>query len=470
MTFSLRTFASSDIGLVRTTNQDSAYVSPSLIMVADGMGGAAAGDLASAVAVRELVAADKVNRDPQDRLAGEDMLTVLGGALTRTNDTLADLVVSDHSLEGMGTTACGAMFSGTQFGVAHIGDSRGYLLRDGQLSRLTRDHSWVQSLVDDGKLTEEEALVHPQRSLLMKVLNGQPTHKPDLSLVDAQLGDRVLFCSDGLAGLVTDDVIGHVLAEPDLETVVERLRQAAYGAGGSDNVSIIVADVVEFDSALEGVVPQVLGAAQNVTIPEPPGRAPIDLGDTDEDLPPSVPAAPAPVPTARRPRPIPVDAEQMRYQPTEANPRRRWIPVLVVALLLVLLATGAIFFLRHLSDSQFFIAPEDDTVAIYQGLPDPFPFVADAKVRRSTEINVDDLPPYYADQVRDRKLVYPTLEQASEQVDHLEELADKCILERQNADTPSTQEPAVTPSAPSSTTSPQASASPSDRPDLEDCG
>src|SRR4030095_6845456 len=168
MTLQLSYVAYSDIGLMRKNNQDSGYASPHLLVVADGMGGAAAGDLASAVAIDTI-------RKIDGPTTGEQMLEVLAGAIHQANDKIAELIESDFSLEGMGTTVTGAMFDGTQLGLAHIGDSRAYLLRDAHLERLTHDHTWVQSLVDDGKISESEAALHPHRSLLLKVLNGQTT-------------------------------------------------------------------------------------------------------------------------------------------------------------------------------------------------------------------------------------------------------------------------------------------------------
>lgn len=136
--------AHSEIGLVRKENQDSGYASNRLLVVADGMGGAARGDLASAVAIDKL-------KDADQSATGERMLDVLEDVVEQANDLLADLVVDDPALDGMGTTVCGAMFDGEQFGIVNIGDSSGYLLRDGELIRLTRDHSWVQSLIDEDR-------------------------------------------------------------------------------------------------------------------------------------------------------------------------------------------------------------------------------------------------------------------------------------------------------------------------------
>ena len=200
MTLQLSYVAHSEIGLIRKNNQDSGYASPHLLVVADGMGGAAAGDLASAVTIDTI-------RNIDGPTAGDQMLEVLASAIHQANDKIAELIESDLSLEGMGTTVTGAMFDGTQLGVAHIGDSRAYLLRDGHLKRLTHDHTWVQSLVDDGKISESEAAMHPHRSLLLKVLNGQPTNDPDLTIVPVVAGDRLMFCSDGVCGLIDDDVI-----------------------------------------------------------------------------------------------------------------------------------------------------------------------------------------------------------------------------------------------------------------------
>ncbi|HET6759285.1 MAG TPA: protein phosphatase 2C domain-containing protein, partial [Propionibacteriaceae bacterium] len=206
-----------------------------MLVVADGMGGAAAGDLASAVAIDTMRKIDAPT-------TGQEMLEVLAGAIHQANDKIAELVESDLSLEGMGTTVTGAMFDGAQLGLAHIGDSRAYLLRDGHLQRLTHDHTWVQSLVDDGKISENEAAMHPHRSLLLKVLNGQPTNDPDLAVVPVVAGDRLMFCSDGVCGLIDDDVIEAALRLPDVSDAAQRLIGEALQQGGIDNITVIVAD------------------------------------------------------------------------------------------------------------------------------------------------------------------------------------------------------------------------------------
>ena len=251
MTLQLRYVAHSEIGPIRKNNQDSGFASPHLLVVADGMGGAAAGDLASAVAI------DTVRHVDQET-AGEQMLTVLGTAVGQANERIAHLVDADPSLDGMGTTLTGALFDGTELGLVHIGDSRAYRLREERLERLTHDHSWVQSLVDDGKISEADAAIHPHRSLLLKVLNGQPANDPDLTLVPVAAGDRLMFCSDGVCGLIDDDEIEAALRLPTLDAAVERLVSEALAEGGIDNITVIVADVVEADGT---DAPVVLGAA-----------------------------------------------------------------------------------------------------------------------------------------------------------------------------------------------------------------
>src|SRR5215211_8504889 len=274
MTLQLRYAAHSEVGLIRNNNQDSGYASPHLLVVADGMGGAAAGDLASAVAIETM-------RKIEGPTTGEEMLEVLASAIHDANSKIADLVESDSSLEGMGTTVTGAMFDGVQLGLAHIGDSRGYLYRDSHLERLTHDHTWVQSLVDDGKISEDEAALHPHRSLLLKVLNGQATNDPDLTMVPVQAGDRLMFCSDGVCGLIDDNMIETALQLPDLDDAVERLVDKSLHEGGIDNITVIVADVVESHGS-DGVV--VLGAASQQPIRRPGApRRQLPEDDTEEE-------------------------------------------------------------------------------------------------------------------------------------------------------------------------------------------
>ena len=296
----LRVVSHSEIGLVRKNNQDSGYTSPHLLVVADGMGGAAAGDLASAVAVDTLMRVD-------ESTTGQAMLDVMSGAVEDANDRIADLIADDVSLDGMGTTVTAALFDGAELGLVHIGDSRAYLLRAGLLRRLTHDHSWVQSLVDEGRISEAEAAVHPHRSLLLRVLNGQPGADAEASMLEMAAGDRLMFCSDGLCGLVDDPEIAELLALPDRDEALAALVGAARSEGGVDNITVLVADVVDTPAGLAGEpadladtpahtsAPMVLGAAAERPVP-PAGRRPEEHEDTvitRRTVPPGEPAAAA---------------------------------------------------------------------------------------------------------------------------------------------------------------------------------
>lgn len=449
---SLDSSAHSEIGLVRKNNQDSAYTSPTMIVVADGMGGAAAGDLASAATIQELARGDTPHE-------GEQMLEAMAGILTRANDKLADLITADPELDGMGTTVCGAMFSGTQLGLAHIGDSRGYLLRDGRLTRLTHDHSWVQSLIDEGKITPAEAAVHPHRSLLLKVLNGQPVHEPDLSLVDVREGDRLLFCSDGLCGLVDDDEIDRLLRDRTPEKAVEALTHAAHEAGGYDNITIIVADVVPASAELDRAPGTMIGAASSVTVPHV--EAPAGSGETTTML-----SAATDEPGTDGPRLIDPDArEDVRYTPTIGRRRRHWSVIISIIVALLVIA-GGLFAAWRYAMSQYYIAPSGDQVAIYRGLPDTIAGHRIGELVEQRDTKVADLPSYYRQKVNDSGIKADSADQARTQADYLDELAKACIEKRTN--------PSPSPAEPSSEESPGEPASPSPTPsssvDPEDCG
>ena len=201
--------ARSNVGQVRQGNEDSGYADPRLLIVADGMGGHAGGELASATAVATLA---EISDEPLDQ--GE-ALTRLAGAVEGAGATIG-LVVSDSpELAGMGTTVTALYWlpddGGARIAVVHVGDSRAYLLRDGELSQITHDHTYVQTLVDAGRITEQEASTHPRRNLLMRALDGVQVAEPDLSVREARIGDRYLLSSDGLHGLVSHDEITAIL-------------------------------------------------------------------------------------------------------------------------------------------------------------------------------------------------------------------------------------------------------------------
>jgi PPM family protein phosphatase len=405
MTLQLSYVAHSDIGLIRKNNQDSGYASPRLLIVADGMGGAAAGDLASAVAIDTI-------RKIDSPTTGEDMLEVLAGAIHQANDKIAELVDSDLSLEGMGTTVTGAIFDGSNLGLAHIGDSRAYLFRDGRLERLTHDHTWVQSLVDDGKISEAEAANHPHRSLLLKVLNGQPTNDPDLAIVSVMPGDRLMFCSDGVCGLIDDDVIEAALQLPDLNDAAERLISESLHQGGIDNITVIVADVVESEGSDDVIV---LGAASEHPNPaDSVTRArPAEEDDPEETL----------ITNLADFEPTAV-ADEERYTP-QAPHQRRFRRPLIGLLLLLLVAVAGLGMAYGWTRTQYFVGADQDKVAIFQGLPDGLPGLSLFRVYEVQQLAVSELPPFYQEQVK-ANIDVPSLDSARATVAELTEAANTC--------------------------------------------
>jgi PPM family protein phosphatase len=266
----LRYAIGSDIGLQREVNEDSAYTSPRLLAVADGMGGHAHGEVASSVAIAAMSELDRhfQSVDPQD----VDLLAVLADGVTASGRHLTDLGEHDPELAGMGTTLTAMLWDGSRFAVAHIGDSRAYLLRAGALSQITRDHTLVQVLVDEGRLLPEQAAEHPRRSMLMRALQSGGSIEPDLSLREAQPNDRYLLCSDGMTSVVSPETLQEVLSVVDEpEAVVHRLIDLAKRGGSSDNITCVVADVVEADAAPDDAGVVAGAAAQAQSDPTPSG-------------------------------------------------------------------------------------------------------------------------------------------------------------------------------------------------------
>jgi PPM family protein phosphatase len=229
----------SDIGLTREDNEDAAYAGARLLAVADGMGGHVAGEKASAAVIEAL-------RPLDTEVPEGELLNALDHAVRRAKTTLRDMAEENPALTGMGTTLTALLWSGSQLGLVHIGDSRAYLVRDGEVFQVTRDHTLIQSLLDDGKITADEMASHPQRFLLLKALDTGASGKdePDLQLLQARSGDRYLLCSDGLHVTVPADAIERVLLTvTDPDQAAGDLIKLAMDAGGPDNITCIVADV-----------------------------------------------------------------------------------------------------------------------------------------------------------------------------------------------------------------------------------
>jgi serine/threonine protein phosphatase PrpC len=237
-TLAIRYAVRTDIGLHREDNEDSAYAGARLLAIADGMGGHAGGEVASATVIDALKPLDT-------QVPAGELLTALDHAVRQASRSLTDKAKADPELRGMGTTLTALLWSGSQLGLVHIGDSRAYLVRDGEVFQITQDHTMVQTLLDDGKITAAEVASHPQRSLIMRALVAHGSYEPDLQLREARPADRYLLCSDGLHEVAGAADIARVLltvAEPD--QAASELIALAIAGGGPDNITCIVADVV----------------------------------------------------------------------------------------------------------------------------------------------------------------------------------------------------------------------------------
>jgi protein phosphatase len=426
MAIALRYAARSDIGLGRyTNNQDSGYAGPHLLVVCDGMGGHAAGDVASSTALGRLVALD-------DEPSGGDALAVLERAVREANADLRDRVHDDPDLQGMGTTVTALLLSGQRMTLAHIGDSRCYLLRDGELSRLSHDHTFVQSLVDEGRITEEEADHHPQRSIITRVLTGHPDDVPDLSVRETRVGDRYVVCSDGLTAVVSDETLAEVLAEhDDPATAAQTLVDLALRGGGADNITCVVGHVVDPAREHPSTVPEIVGAA-----------AVRDEAPAVQE--PTSPAAKA----AALDRPAPTEPDDDAPEVGPPASRRRWALRGVLALLVLAVLVAGGYGAYAWSQQQYYVGADGGSVAIYRGLPQDIGPLHMSHVYERQDVALANLPEYTAEQVRSN-ITVDNLAAARDKVSELR--TQVCAPADAGSSTPSAT-PSAAPSATASAT------------------
>ncbi|MFL6023191.1 MAG: PP2C family protein-serine/threonine phosphatase [Marmoricola sp.] len=376
MTLSLRFAALSDVGRVRKDNQDSGYVGPHLILVADGVGGAARGDIASSVTVEAM---RKLDVPP-----GNDALSELSATLHLAHDRLAEIVEQHRELDGTSTTVSAGVFDGTHLQVAHVGDSRAYLLRDGLLQQITSDHTLVQSLVDEGRITEAEARVHPHRNLILRAVDGVHEPEPDLFPVELRAGDRLLFCSDGCSGSLETDQMAALMAGDQLEDVCARLVRSALDAGSSDNVTVLLAEVTEDQG---DTTPLLVGAAALQPHLSIVNDRTGNLYDAD--------VAGLADPGHQ------VDPEELRYAP-QAPPRGRWGRRLLALVVVLALIGGAGYGAYRYSQTRYFVSDDQGKVAIFKGVNFEVPGVTLNHLVERTDIALSDIEAF-ADDVRSGK-------------------------------------------------------------------
>jgi PPM family protein phosphatase len=373
--------AVSHVGKIRSNNQDSGYAGSYLFVVADGMGGHAGGDVASAIAVRRISEVD------QRYTSAHDAAFALQSSLIAANSLLAETVFEHNELTGMGTTVSGIIRVDNQIAVAHIGDSRIYRFRGGKIEQISIDHTFVQRLVDSGRITPEEAAVHPRRSVLMRVL-GDVDAAPeiDTNVYDTAPGDRWLICSDGLSSYVTDDKMEHVLATvPAAQDAAEKLIKESLDQGAPDNVTVVLVDIdTTTDSA--HVPPITVGsAASPLSFDSDSARRALRL--------PTLLLHPL---KATQPDPSHFEPESEDYldeliQEDRARARRRRVTWLVSILVVILAVASAAIVGYNWTQTRYYVGNDHGYVAIYRGVQQDIGPISLSSLYSKTTISVSDL-------------------------------------------------------------------------------
>lgn len=384
MAIKLISHAASDIGLVRSTNQDSGYAGVNLFFVADGMGGHAGGDVASAITSQHVATADEPVESSQQ--AEQKLIDYIYQA----NEKLSESVLEHPEIAGMGTTFSGLMLTGTEISIAHIGDSRIYLARDGVMKQITTDHTFVQRLVDTGRISDEEALVHPRRSVLMRVLGDvEAFPEVDLDTFQTKPGDRWMLCSDGLSGVVPPKIMENILvSNPNIKEATGLLVGEALEFGAPDNVTVVLVDVVDSTTETDFSPSRIFvgSAASEVVIEERRGRrilrilnpmTIIEMLQKPKD------------PTSFAP-----ESEELLdkiLRETRGRIRARRLRQVATYLLIIAVSSYGLFLAYEYTQTRFFVGVNDGVVVIYKGIREdlgPFRF---SSVYEVSTISVDSL-------------------------------------------------------------------------------
>ena len=408
--------ARSDVGMVRSKNDDSAYAGRYLAVVADGMGGHAGGNIASASTVLDLVHLDRAGYEG-------DAGTQLADEIQTANSLLSELVTTNPHLAGMGTTVTALLLSGKTLNLAHIGDSRAYRLKDGKFEQITTDHTFVQRLIDEGRLKPEEAAVHPHKNVLMRVL-GDVDASPELDIAsfNAEPGERWLLCSDGLNAVLGDDAVERVLREnADLSECVDTLVELTLAGGSPDNVTVAMVEFVDAEAEISPVPPTALppartaagerGSAQSTeppagTAPEVAIRADLirkDLLSREHVL---VGSAALATETGQIPivtqRSTERRAAMMLTHKAEATTndddglpekRRRWLAPAFLTLVGLILVS-VLGFGYTWTQTRYYVGAYENHVAIFNGVSQSIGPLPLSRVDSITDIPVSNLPEY----------------------------------------------------------------------------
>jgi len=376
--------AVSHVGKIRANNQDSAYAGAHLFVVADGMGGHAGGDVASAIAIKRIAEVDRSFESPNDAEFA------LQSALIAANALLAETVFEHSELTGMGTTVSGFIRVGNFLAIAHIGDSRIYRLRDRKLEQITADHTFVQRLVDSGRITPEEAAVHPRRSVLMRVL-GDVDAAPeiDTTVVEAQPGDRWLLCSDGLSSYVSDEKMQAVLLTvTNTDDAAHRLVKESLDQGAPDNVTVVLVDI---DNAV--------GSAHEPPLTVGSAATPLSFDNDSTRRPLRLPTLLLHPLKSTQPDPSHFEPESDEYLDEliledRRRARSRRITWLVGLVLIIIALAGVAIVGYNWTQSHYFVGEDDGNVAIFQGVQQNLGPIGLSSVVEETTIKVSDLPSF----------------------------------------------------------------------------
>ena len=346
-----------DVGRQRSANEDSLVLQPPFFAVADGMGGARAGEVASAIAAGAFEGASE---------AGEAAEAQLARILREANRRIYDLAVTDESRRGMGTTLTAAKVHDSEVSLGHVGDSRAYRLRDGELEQITRDHSLVAELERSGQITPEAAEHHPQRSIITRALGPEPDVEVDTYTLSARAGDLFLLCSDGLTSMISDDEVAAVLrTSATLDDAADALIKAANQSGGKDNITVVLFRLGELGEGAPAEPTTVAGP--------PPAEDETIAGQLSAD---DVQAAAAPPPASARIEPVPPDPAAQA--PPARRKRRRRGSLLLKGVLGLALIAAALAGLYALSRQVYFVGTNDGgLVTVYRGVPYELPFGID---------------------------------------------------------------------------------------------